>query len=288
MRVATILRCHPYEVVIWRGIRDRILAAVLDRVLGFLNRLPIGERAVRYEGKRLYADSLDRYVAAIGWARGWMAHRERALLEATLWRGMVAVDVGANIGFQTLTMARCVGATGRVHSIEPDPRNFRLLRRAVTEAGYDHVRLHELAASNTSGRVTLHLAAANRGDHRLAPAAGARQQVTVEAAPLDDLLADEPRVDFIKIDVQGAEVAVLGGLAWTLCRTPRPKLLCELSPALLREAGADAEAFFGPLREIGFRAHRIRQDGAVLPVSPEEAWAAAESSPNGYDMIFLA
>jgi len=251
---------------------------VIRRVLAAINRLPIGERAVRCGGDLLYADTLDRYVAAVAWSRGWLAGRERAFVERTLCPGMVAVDVGANVGFHTLLMARCVGPTGRVHAIEPEPRNFKLLTRAVEEAGHRQVRLHQAAAARTAGRVPLYVAADNRGDHRLTPAAEPRSQTTVTTVALDDLLAEEARVDLIKIDVQGAEVEVLAGLVRALARRPAPQLLCELSPDLLERAGADADAFFTPLRRAGLAPHRLERDGTPLPISEDEAWRLAESA----------
>jgi FkbM family methyltransferase len=196
---------------------------------------------------------------------------------------MVGVDVGANIGFHTLLMARCVGPTGRVHAVEPEPRNFKLLTRAVEDAGYQQVRLHQAAAAQAAGRRLLYVAGDNRGDHRLAPAAETRAQVTVRTVALDDLLADESRIDFIKIDVQGAEVGVLAGLARILARQPPSWILCELSPDLLARAGASAADFFAPLRRAGLAPHRLERDGTPWPLSEGDAWRRAAS--RGYETV---
>jgi FkbM family methyltransferase len=259
---------------------------VLERVLGALNRIPIGERAVRVGGARLYADSVDRWLAAVAWSAGWLAARERRFLERVLRPGAVAVDVGAYIVFHTLVMARLVGPSGRVHALEPEPRNFRLLARAVAEAGLTQVRLHEVAAAAGPGTLTLHVGAANRGDHRLAPAADARRRLTVRAVAVDALLAGEARVAVVKIDVQGAEVAALAGLGETLARHQGIRLLCELSPSLLARAGADRETFFAPLRAFGLRPHRLERGGTTVPVDEAAAWAAA--ARGGFETIVLA
>jgi FkbM family methyltransferase len=259
---------------------------VLRLLLGAVNRVPIGVRSIRCDGDRLYADSVDRWLAAVAWSRGWVAGRERALLQRTLRPGMVAVDVGSNIGFHTLLMARCVGPSGRVHALEPEPRNFGLLARAVEGAGYQHVRLHQVAAADAVGRGPLYVAGAHRGDHRLMPASEPRPRVMVATVTLDALLAGEDRVDLVKIDVQGAEVAVLAGLERTLERHRDLRILCECSPDLLTRAGADADAFFAALRRGGFGAHRLAHDGAAVPVSEDAAWRAALDA--GYEMIYFA
>lgn len=258
----------------------------MQRLLAVLNRLPVGRRAVPLGRDRLYADTLDRWVAAQGWRFGFLAGRERALIARTVQPGMTAVDVGANIGFHTLTLARAVGASGRVHAIEPDPRNFRLLARAVGDAGCTQVRLHQAAALDRAGTTTLYVAAANRGDHRLYAADEARDTVAVATIVLDALLAAEPRVDFIKMDVQGAEADVVRGLRATLVRHPAVRILSELSPEMLERAGADAEQFFAPLRSAGFRLHVLARDGTPVPVTEDEAWQAALTS--GYLAVYFA
>jgi FkbM family methyltransferase len=258
---------------------------VWERLLGPLNRVPIGERRVRIDGMPLYADSLDRWVAALGWRWGWLARREALFRDRALQPGMVAVDVGANLGFHTLGMARRVGPTGRVHAFEPDPHHFRLLARAVKESGCTQVVLHEAAASDRAGTAHLYLASANRGDNRLVAAEESRARIAIRTVAVDEVLAPESRVDLIKIDAQGAEVEVLRGLAETL-RTRAVRLLCELSPSLLARAGHDREAFFGPLRALGYAVYALAADGSVVATSEDAAWAAAVAG--GHDMIVLS
>src|SRR3989442_15296406 len=176
------------------------MASPVERLFAALNRLPIGTRAVRLGHDRLYADSLDRWVAALGWSLGLLEARERSLMRATVRPGMVAVDVGANIGVHALTLGRCVGPTGRVYALEPEPRNFALLARAVRDAGLAHVRLVQAAAAERSGGTALYLARGNRGDHRVMPVPRRSAARGGRAGALDGLLAGDPPGDFVKID----------------------------------------------------------------------------------------
>jgi FkbM family methyltransferase len=253
---------------------------VLQRVVTALNRLPIGRvpvgvRRVRLGGDRLYADTLDRWLAALAWSHGLLERPERALIAREVRPGMVSVDVGANIGFHTLLLARAVGPRGVVHALEPDPRNFALLVRAVEGARLRHVRLHQVAAADRGGEMTLHVSTANRGDHRLFGSTRGRQLVPVSVITLDELLAEEGRIDFLKIDAQGAEANVLRGLRATLARNPDARVLCELCAPLLREAGADPADVFGPLGAGGRRPHLVSRDGSYHPVSEDAAWGRA-------------
>ena len=259
--------------------------SLIERMLATVNRLPVGERAVRVGGDRLYVASLDRWVAALGWKLGRLEGAEHALIGRVVQPGMVAIDVGANLGFHTLGLARRVGGGGRVYALEPDPDNFRLLARTVREAGLSQVRLHPEAAGERPGEQRLYLSRVNRGDHRLTPGGEPRRAVRVPTVVLDVLLADEPRVDFVKIDVQGAEASVLRGLARTLARRPAPSVLCELAPPLLRAAGSEPEECVALLRAAGLAPHRLRSDGTPEPVSERQALAQAEAT--GWENVYF-
>lgn len=257
--------------ILWRAY------ATLARLASVVNRLPLGERSVRVEAGRLYVETLDRYLAAVLWKLGWLETEERGLIAREVKAGMTVVDVGANIGLHTLGLARCVGPSGRVHALEPEPRNFRLLARAVKAARLDHVRLHAAAAAERDGSLALYLSDANQGDHRAYPDVESRHAVTVPAVSLDDVLAEEPKVDFMKIDVQGFELHAMRGMARTLRRSPDIGVLCELCPELLRSAGGRPEELLRLLGEAGLVPHRIRSSGAHAPIEGEEALAIAES-----------
>ena len=214
----------------------------------------------------------------MAWKLGWRAARRSGLIAREVGAGMVAVDVGANVGWYTLALARRVGAGGRVVALEPEARCFELLRRAVGGGRCTQVEPRQIAAADYSGWTTLYVSDADQGDHRVLPAAEERRQQTVRAVNLDDLLADAPRIDFVKLAVQGAEVAVLRGMRRTLSGHPELRLLCAISPALLERAGAGADALFEPLRDAGFVPHHVRHTGVAEPIHPAAAWSLARAS----------
>ena len=259
-----------------RATLPRALDWLRSRVDG-LRRRDIGIRALAIGPDRLFVDTPDRYAAVLAWKLGLRDGRARRLIAREVAPGMVAVDVGANVGWYTLELARRVGTGGRVYALEPEAHCFELLGRAVGAGRCTQVELRQVAAADYSGWTTLYLADVDQGDHRILPAAAERHMVTVRAVSLDDLLADAPCIDFVKLSVQGAEVGALRGLRRTLARHPALRVLCTISPALLERAGSGADAVFDLLAESGRTPHRLRRDGVAEPIRPRVAWSLARA-----------
>ena len=251
--------------------------AWLRQRLDAMRARDIGIRAIALGPDRLFVDTVDRYAAGLAWKLGLRDGAAQRLIAREVGPGMIAVDVGANVGWYTLALARCVGSGGRVYALEPEPRCFELLGRAVGVASPAQVELRQVAAADYSGWTTLYLANVDHGDHRIVPAAAERRMVTVRAVSLDDLLADEPHVDFIKLSVQGAELSALRGLRRTLARHPALGVLCCIVPALLQRAGTGAEPLFDLLRAAGLAPHQLRRDGGAEPIHPRVAWSLARA-----------
>ena len=250
------------------------LRAYIDAVRG----RDIGIRAVTIGVDQVFVDTPDRYAAALAWKFGLRDAPARRLIAREVGPGMIAVDVGANVGWYTLALGRQVGAGGRVYALEPEARCFELLSRAVGGGRCAQVEARQIAAAEYSGWTPLYVADADRGDHRVVPTDGERRVVTARAVSLDELLADAPRVDFIKLSVQGAEVSVLRGLRRTLDRHAGLRLLCTVSPRLLERAGIGASALFDPLCAAGFSPHALRRDGVAEEIRPSEAWSLARAA----------
>jgi FkbM family methyltransferase len=248
------------------------------RRVATLRARAIAIRSVEVGSDRLFADTVDRYAAALAWKHGWRDAAAQRLIAREIGPRMVAVDVGANLGCYTLALARRVGIDGRVYALEPEAHCFELLCRATGGDRCVQVDARQVAVGEYSGWTTLYVSAADYGDHRVVPAAEGRRAITVRAVSLDDLLADAPRVDFIKLTVQGAEVSALRGLRRTLAGQPDLRLLCTVSPALLERAGAPADALFGPLQSAGLAPHCLRPDGTPERVHPTVAWSMARAA----------
>jgi FkbM family methyltransferase len=147
-----------------------------------------------------------------------------------LREGDVAVDVGANIGALAFLAASIVGKTGRVIAVEPNPDNLQLLYRGIVHNGFTNVEVLPHAASNA--RTVFSLTGGTSNTHLI----GAREPEEgghfVQSIVLDEALGDLPRLDFVKMDIEGHEPQALEGFARLIGRH-RPVLLVEFNPRCL-------------------------------------------------------
>jgi FkbM family methyltransferase len=198
----------------------------------------------------------------------------RRLLERVLGPGMVAIDIGANVGSHALYMGRLVGPAGRVYALEPTEYAFQKLVRnlelnpwtdGVLHAKQAFVGDHETPAPEAVySSWDLERLARGHKDHggHLKSAAGA-ESITIDAFVRQQGIE---RVDVIKIDVDGFEMRVVRGALDTLERL-RPHLVLELCEYTLAETGSSVRELTGALSALGytFRTTRMRD----LPSDPE-------------------
>lgn len=141
--------------------------------------------------------------------------------------GEVVLDVGACRGDFTIPAARKVGKGGRVVAVEPEPRNLLFLRKASRRLG--NVRILAKCAWGRAGRVRLNLSG-SPGEHSVVRLGHQpRGSIEVEADTLDHMLEELgiKRVDFMKVDVEGAELEVLEGAREILKRTRKVVVECH-------------------------------------------------------------
>lgn len=158
------------------------------------------------------------------------------LINETLEPGGVFVDVGAHSGYFTLLAAQQVGPLGRVIAIEPNPHILDELVENIGASGLTNVAVQRSACTDTDEERYLYIYdATNSSRSSLSSANVASRDVAlVHCTTLDSLLKNLglDRVDLIKIDVEGAELSVLKGAAWTL-QELKPSIVLELDADLL-------------------------------------------------------
>ena len=220
-------------------------------------------------GTKMLVDTRDALVAPWLVSDGLWESHVTEWLGRILEPGQVFVDVGANIGYFTLLAATRVGPEGRCIAVEAHPRLAELLQRNVIVNGFHgFVTVWPCAAWSETTTLKLHLRrhfASNSsmgsiGDVALGRLGDTEDIVEVAARSLDEVLAEQPRVDVIKVDVEGSEVQVFTGLARTLAANPGVTVMFEWSPSQITDVGDDAGALLDLLERHGLRFRLLEND----------------------------
>jgi len=210
----------------------------------------------------------------------------RELLFRALRPGDVAIDVGANAGAHTLAMA---AAGAEIVACEPNPTLRARLDANVELNSLTRIRVRPYAVTAESGPVTLHVPADPVHTGGATLLAGVHEhvrdadEIEVEGVTLDELVRREALalVRLVKIDVEGAEAAVLAGGREMLSRD-HPALAFEFTRDWWQAAGATLDAVLGDLRDLGYEVRMVTWRGLRdIPSPPPERmnlWATARSS----------
>jgi len=165
----------------------------------------------------LYDPGLSRDIAI----RGTREEQLKYLIEREVHEGDVVLDIGANIGYYTIMLAKLVGCSGKVYAIEPEPKNFSLLNKNVelNDVG-QIVETFNIAAAekNGSGRLfiskrsNLHSFSAQLEQEEGGHGNSSGNFIVVATRDLTSFLHDKRPVNLIRMDIEGHEVEVIRGL----------------------------------------------------------------------------
>lgn len=233
----------------------------LRALLGSHRYFPLGEGLglVRLNsGRFIYVDPLEESVCPFLIAYGEWEYDTSCVILGLLDKGDHVLEVGAHVGFHTLAMAHRVGRSGRVTSLEANPRLAALARRSLRFNRYDdRVQIIQKAASDTSGTVRFTTSrTVGGGGHiygggLLGPDT---EVIDVDSVRLDDLDAGSPKL--IRLDAEGSEGLILRGSERLL---ERPDvILCMEWDIIQMRPRTDPQEVATSLSSKGFRFWRIR------------------------------
>ena len=187
--------------------------------------------------------------------------------------GDICIDVGANIGIHTINLARAVGTTGRVIAFEPVHRNSLLIELNCSLNNLTNVTVVNAPLFSTGGKALV--ANMPNNDSSLAffeENTGQSQAVNTRSLTLDDYCADQrlDSVNFMKIDVEGADLQVLRGAKKLLSSSRKPRVVVvEMIDPYLKRFGDSINSLYEFMCERGYSANAIRK-GHMVSVTVED------------------
>lgn len=182
---------------------------------------------------------------------------------SSLSPGQVFIDIGANAGYFSLLASRSVGESGRVLAVEPNPTMAKQLRQNIQRSGLTNIAIVEAACSDSVGVQELFVGNPyNTGNSSLSPNNLAWTKSVRVGCITADLLLERhhfQRLDLVKIDVEGAELQVLRGMATVLKRL-QPEIIIELTPSLLEGFSVTVGAVHEYFRDLGYSVAPLEED----------------------------
>lgn len=150
------------------------------------------------------------------WEATLQDEKDLQLIPMLINPGDTVLDIGANYGLYTRFFAEQVGKTGTVHSFEPVPDTFDVLKNNVEKAGLSQVKVHCIAISNQSGTATISIPTYPDGSKNYYEAtlqhAASGNGILIQTLKLDEWLDSFSLLHFIKLDVEGHEPQALAGM----------------------------------------------------------------------------
>ena len=226
-------------------------------------------------GLRLYLDTRDIVLTPLLALKGDWEPEVTHALRRVIRPEMTFIDVGANVGYFTLIAAQILHGNGQIHSFEADPQMHQLLVDNINlNWFFEGVHAHQKAVYSEETSLRFHKrlkyqansSIAELTADELASINDVSESFEVEALRLDHYIeqASVPRVDVIKIDVEGAEPRVFQGMAQTIENNPDLRIICEWSPSQLYQTGSSPTEFLTILRDYGFLIRTVEAPETIL------------------------
>ena len=182
---------------------------------------------------------------------------EVSFLNSIAQEGMRAMDIGANVGIGSVAIAKRIGNRGRLHSFEPLPEYFDILKKNVCSNGLENVEIHQLAVTDRVGSVDFYHRGLSSGILFEEGATKSRVYTTT----VDRFLNEEGvgGIDLINMDCECSELLVLKGAQETL-QKHKVRIFCEIHHAFLKQLGQSAGELVECLRKLRFEVQSVCLD----------------------------
>jgi len=196
---------------------------------------------------------------------------ESKFIKSICFKGMKALDIGANIGYYSTLISQVAGENGLILALEPDPESYKYLDKTINSFKIKNVLHFPIAASDIKQKLPLFISKDNRGDNRLYQNEQLREQIEVDCLTIDELLEGNnlKTLDFIKIDVQGYEPKVFKGMKKVIKNSEKLILLTEFWPKGIFQSGENPKDFLRMLRKMEFQLFELKSNGSLILLKKE-------------------
>lgn len=203
----------------------------------------------------------------------WFGAKDRhelGVILRNLRGGMCILDVGANFGYYSIVIARRLNNDCIIHAFEPNPSVFARLNYNINSNKTHSVKAHQCALGARKSLMWLDVDGSNTGAGVVSEHQGTATTGCVEVFDLDGLVTglNCGRIDFVKLDIEGAECDFLAGAKGILARDV-PVLMVEVSPSQLKRRGCTVDELIVMLRSMGYESFMVAQPSGLVTFTEE-------------------
>jgi FkbM family methyltransferase len=196
--------------------------------------------------------------------------------------GDIVLDLGANIGYFTILFAKLVGINGKVIAFEPELKNFKILKKNISENKFNNVILENKAVSDKNGMSVLFTGTKSSGANRIYEPKKAQEwrekekqqefeKKEIETVSIDTFLIQKKikYVNFIKMDIEGGEFFALKGMKDVL-KNPDLKIFMEWDRPALEDSGIKPLEVLELLKQENFIVYYVHDKKNKLELADEK------------------
>ena len=165
---------------------------------------------------------------------------EIKLFRRIIKNGDIVLDIGANIGFYSVMFSELVGKKGKVHAFEPERSNYKHLRKG--SFNYKNIKTYNKAVTSDDKGIRLYISNILNVDNRTYKMDNSTKNYNVGSLKVDSLL--KTKINFVKIDIQGGELAALRGMRQTIKKNKNIIIYMEYWPKAQREQDIKFKDFY--------------------------------------------
>ena len=187
----------------------------------------------------------------------------------------IVIDIGAHIGYFSLIFAKLVGNNGKVFSFEPEPENYKILKKNIEINNYQNVILEQKGVSDINNSVKLYSGSTSSGSSRIYKPEQNLSKFNKNTIDIQTIILDEyfsklgltNKINFIKMDIEGAEILALKGMQKILRESENLKIFTEFNREFLEDAGTNPNELFELLENEGFSIYYVDNiKNKIIPV----------------------
>ena len=234
-------------------------------------------------GNFLYKNAFSLYKPMYKLFKNKQDAFEIELLKKHIKQNDIVLDIGANIGFYATILSDIVGEKGVVHCFEPDSKNFEHLKK--TTADFKNIKINNKAVGPKTEKLKIYTSKNLNVDHRTYKPEEYDKEIEIDAVSIDDHLASNPKVDLIKMDIQGFEMQAIQGMQTILDKNKDIKLISEFWPYGLKKAGSSVTEYFNFLQSKGFTCYLL-EETSLLKLTAEKVSSLEPLGEEHYFNIF--